>query len=334
MGFSQQVREGYYGRGPMVRAETVCMAITAIGQTIALAQGENPTKMGGSDKFLPQLKQCVDGWHKQDPVSQKKLPVKVNIPEYLVECGLDLCASELNKAVGNLSLIGFYYLLRFGEYTMKSKRESTKQMVQFKMKDMHFFSKDKWGWLQCLPRDAQDLAIASTTGATLKLDNQKNGWKGVSIYNETNGNPALRPVCALGRHYKHICNSTGKKKTFLSAYYDGGIEANVTLEHISCGLKTAAAALDYPSQKGIPIERINTHLLRSGRANALALSGFSDMQIQKIGYWKSATFKEYVHKELTCFSNVMSSAIKTKFGFVIVKGTTFCDVTEIAVVLE
>jgi hypothetical protein len=87
---------------------------------IALAHGENPTKTVGSEKFLPQLQQCIDGWRKQDPVSQKKLPVEANIPEYLVKCGLDPCASKLNKAIRNLSLIGFYYLLRVGEYTMKS----------------------------------------------------------------------------------------------------------------------------------------------------------------------------------------------------------------------
>jgi hypothetical protein len=129
-------------------------------------------------------------------------------------------------------------------------------------------------------------------------------------------------------------NNGGKKKTFLSANYDGGIEANVTVEHISHGQKAAAAALDYPSLKGIPIERINTHLLRSGRASALALRGVSDMQIQKIGCWKSATFKKYVHKELMCFSTGMSSAMKTKFGFVNVTGTTFHDVTDIAVASE
>ncbi len=43
----------------------------------------------------------------------------------------------------------------------------------------------------------------------------------------------------------------------------------------------AAAALNYPSLKGIPINRIDMHSLRNGGANALALSGYSDMQIQK-----------------------------------------------------
>ena len=48
-------------------------------------------------------------------------------------------------------------------------------------------------------------------------------------------------------------------------------------------LKLAGATLNYPSDKGIPIDRINTHSLRSGGANALALAGYSDTQIQKMG---------------------------------------------------
>ncbi len=147
------------------------------------------------------------------------------------------------------------------------------------MEDVHFFGKDKWGWLQCLPRDAPDLAIASMTGAALRLDNQKNERKGVSIYHDTNGSPVLCPVHALGQFYLCICNNGGKKKTFLSAYFDKGIEVNVTAEHISRGLNIMAAALDYLSLKGIPIGRIDTHLQLRGWANALALNGFSDMQI-------------------------------------------------------
>ncbi len=45
--------------------------------------------------------------------------------------------------------------------------------------------------------------------------------------------------------------------------------------------------------QGIPIAHIDRHLLRSGGANALAfLYGYSNTQIEKMGRWKEATFKE------------------------------------------
>ncbi len=91
----------------------------------------------------------------------------------------------------------------------------------------------------------------------------------------------------------------------------------------------AVAALDYPSLKGIPIKRINTHSLCSDRANALALSGYSDMKIQKMGRWNRATFKEYVREKLACFSTGMSTAMKAKFGFVNITGRAFHDITSL-----
>ena len=86
--------------------------------------------------------------------------------------------------------------------------------------------------------------------------------------------------------------------------------------------------LRYPSKKGIPIQRINTHSLRSGGANALSLAGYSDTQIQKMGRWRGATFKEYIREELACFSTGMSTQMKQNFKFVNIAGNAFHDVTD------
>jgi hypothetical protein len=122
------------------------------------------------------------------------LPVKADIPELLAEKGCDGNAYTLERAVGDLTLIAFYYLLRIGEYTIKGKRNKTKQTVQFKYKDITFFKKTSAGKLQCLPRNAPTHLIATADGATMKLDNQKNGWKGVCVYQEANGEEYLCPV--------------------------------------------------------------------------------------------------------------------------------------------
>jgi hypothetical protein len=61
----------------------------------------------------------LDGWRKTDGRVLKKLPVEADVPEFLVKLGLQVGASAKDKAVGDLSLIAFYYLLRIGEYTIK-----------------------------------------------------------------------------------------------------------------------------------------------------------------------------------------------------------------------
>jgi hypothetical protein len=55
---------------------------------------------------------------------------------------------------------------------------------------------------------------------------------------------------------------------------------------------------------------------------------FSDTQIQKMGRWRGATFKEYVREELASFSEGISTKMKQKFHFVNVAGNSMYDITE------
>jgi hypothetical protein len=175
--------------------------------------------------------------------------------------------------------------------------------------------------------------IMSADSATLKLDNQKNGWKGVCIHQEHNGEKLSCPVRALGRRYIHIRGHSSDPTIFLSSYFSDKGHFDVTDRNISAALKMTALVLAY-SSRGFPIDRIDTHSLRSGGANALSLAGYTDRQIQKMGRWKGATFKEYIREELHVFSKGMSKEMKRKFQFVNISGGVFHDVTEAAVATE
>jgi hypothetical protein len=197
-GFAARVRRGLYGQGKQIQTRTVIGALTAVGQEIALACGENPTKVTGSKKLLPRLQQIYNGWHKEDPPTTKQLPVEANVPKLLAERGHEGSATKLERAIGDLSLIAFYFLLDIREYTVKGTGNKTKQTVQFKYEDITFFKKNLSGQLRCLPRDAPAHIIATADGATMKLDNQKNGWKGIYVYQKANSDDYLCPVKALG----------------------------------------------------------------------------------------------------------------------------------------
>jgi hypothetical protein len=105
-------------------------------------------------------------------------------------------------------------------------------------------------------------------------------------------------------------------------------KADVMAENINRALKSAATELQYPTNKGIPISRINTHSLRSGGANALALVGYLDKQIQKMGQWCGATSKEYIREELACYARGMSCDMKQKFNFVNITGNVFTQIND------
>jgi hypothetical protein len=129
----------------------------------------------------------LDGWRKTDGPVMKKLPVEVDVPEYLVKLGLLPKSTELDKARGDLSLVAFYYLLRVGEYTCKGRRNESKQTVQYRMEDVRFFRTDSDGRLKQLSKWAPDEMIMSADCTTLKVDNQKNGWRNVCVNQHHNG---------------------------------------------------------------------------------------------------------------------------------------------------
>jgi hypothetical protein len=154
------------------------------------------------------------------------------------------------------------------------------------------------------------------------------------VHQEANGEEFNCPVRALSRRVLHLQANGAVNTTLLSAVYQNNIRSDVTGEDISKGLKMAATLLQYPATWGIPIAHINTHSLRSGGANALALSGYTDTQTQKIGRWKKATFKKYIREELACYSAGMSTNMKCNFKFVNVSGNAYHDITTTCVELD
>ncbi len=153
------------------------MALMAVGQMIALVCDSNPTKITGLEHLLPRLQIMLDGYRKVDPPTKKMLPVQADVPELLVETAYKLGSAEWEKAIADLTMITFYYLLCIGEYTAKDKWNNSKQTVQFRYKDVTFFCKNNLGQLRCLPQDAPNGLIATADGATLKLDNQRTDGK-------------------------------------------------------------------------------------------------------------------------------------------------------------
>ena len=218
----------------------------------------------------------MDGWGKVDPASKKMLPVEVDVPELIVTEARHFLAPEKDRAVGDWALIAFYYLLWIGEYTTKASRNHSKQTRQFKMEDVTFFIRREDGRIGKLPWNTSDKDIMMTCSATLKLDNQKNGYKNVCVYHEANGETSNCPTKAIGRRYIHIRNNSSDQKTWLSAYWIDDQRQDVTNEDISVAVKWAAAKLDYPTSLGILVERIDTHSLCGGGACVLALAGYSD----------------------------------------------------------
>jgi hypothetical protein len=109
MGYAACVRSGYFGKGKQVQASTVTSAITAVGKKIAMDTNINPIKLMGSEQFIICIQELLDGYRIADPPTEKKLPIEADVPELLFELGYGPSGTTLGKAVGDLTLIAFYY---------------------------------------------------------------------------------------------------------------------------------------------------------------------------------------------------------------------------------
>jgi hypothetical protein len=139
MGYAAHIRFEYFGKGKQVQASTVTSAITAIGKKIALGHKYQPNQTNRVQTIHHCIQELLDGYCIADPPTEKKLPIKADVPKLLFELGYGPSGTTLGKAVGDLTLIAFYYLLHMGEYTVQGTRNESKWTVQFKLEDISCF---------------------------------------------------------------------------------------------------------------------------------------------------------------------------------------------------
>ena len=132
-GFTACVWLGRYNQVKKIAIVTVSGALLDVGKTVDLAYEGNPIKAKGEKDLVPRLSQTMEWWGKEDPPTENKLPVGIDVPECLVDLGMAKDSTEVVKAVGDNALIVFYYFLQLREYTVKGKRNNTKQTAQLKL---------------------------------------------------------------------------------------------------------------------------------------------------------------------------------------------------------
>jgi hypothetical protein len=117
-----------------------------------------------------------------------------------------------HKAIGDMALIAFYYLLRVGE-CMREGNKCTRTQ-QFRVQDITLWNNntilDKTLPLSTL--------LNQCTAATMNIDNQKNGKRNQSVQHEAiQGNTC--PVKALIRRLHHISSNNSAGHTIISTYF-------------------------------------------------------------------------------------------------------------------
>ena len=170
------------------------------------------------------------------------LPVEVKLPELICLHGSNPLVREQDKSVGDLSLIAFYYILRWGESFVKATSPDKKQTVKFRVKDVTLFNQDVGDVFWQLPHNSLDWMLMFADSATMNISNQKNEKKFCTNH-ASNGNKELYPVRELARLNVSKRKHSGNPSIF-SAYFQEGKRHDVNNSNISTAWKRGAAVID------------------------------------------------------------------------------------------
>ena len=72
------------------------------------------------------------GFKNFDPTTKKNLACHPDLPYFACMFGNRENTTEMQKAVGDLIVVTFYFLLRVGEYTLKARRKKKTRTRQFR----------------------------------------------------------------------------------------------------------------------------------------------------------------------------------------------------------
>jgi hypothetical protein len=281
--FAHRYRTGQItSSGNTVRSRTVEGAVRAVGQTMALLGSPDPRlNEHGQPHF--RLQQQLRSYQRCDSPATRVKPIPIPLLHYLQESATNITS----KAVADLAIIGFFFLLRPGEHTAASHGSDTQP---FRLEDVTF----RVGGL-VLPASLMDTqTIPFATFVTLRFTRQKNGTENEVVGHARSGHSTICPVLALIRRILHLRAFHAPPSTPLCTIYNTSTSTSkITSLLLTTHLRRAATALF--ATVGFPPEDISARALRAGGAMALLCAQVDPDVIKLVGRWQSDQMLRYLH---------------------------------------
>jgi len=218
--------------------------------------------------------------------------------------------SQYHRAIADLVIIAFFFLLRVGEYTKSSRRDrKKKRTVPLRLQDITL-----WKDSRPIPHSSTLEVLLSATSVTIKIENTKNGTKNATIHHHASGD-VVCPVAAMARRI-HAVRSITKSNTanLGTAINRKGRVVVASDRDINTAVKWAALHDGLYDQGYLPA-RISSHSLRAGGAMALKLAGEEDSMIKLVGRWSSDTFITYIHSQISALTAGLSAKMARRVIF-------------------
>ena len=213
------------------------------------------------------------------------------------------------RLAAHLIVVAFFFLLRVGEYTPRSKKKRT---IPLRKRDIKL-----WKHHRVLSNDAPLPVLLSADAVTINLANQKNGQKNTTLHQEHSGLPNFSPVTSMAHLVGELQGLPDD--TPIGTFKDGSSRSQVSADAIRSLIQVGAAGDNLPA-RGYSLTRIGSHSLRAGGAVHLKLCGYDHDIIKKLGRWTSDTYLRYIQSQIGELTTGISQKLAATLRFHIVSG--------------
>ena len=298
--FAMRWRSGAIASSDDTRgAASVSSALAAVGKTIERMVNEDPRKVQGSDNLIHQLRDLYATFKREDPAPKRAWPVPTTLIINLDNVKHPGKTNPIkNAAVRDLTIMGFFYLLRPGEHahTRTNELEGETLCAPFVLQDLRFtITSPTVRNLQ--PVTALTLNdLNRATKCTLVFSDQKNSVKGEYATHSSTGHPIYCPVRAAARRAIHLMENNAPGTTPLHTFYSPSKDGNIRPRKVTNNDVTKllrAVASNHLATTGVPPEMISARSLRAGGATAMLDSKVDDKYLRIFGRWRSDAMFHY-----------------------------------------
>ena len=287
--FAVAVREGKHGLGRQVKVQSVSKALRAVAQKYVLDGHRDPRRSSQAQHSLDlPIAHLLKKFRDDDPPAEPRLAIPTSTVRKIAG---KYNFSDHHRAVADLCIIAFFYLLQVGEYTTPAgKKKRRKRTIALRKCDIRLWCKG------ILLDPATDLATLLTADSgTICITNTKNGTKGAVVHHDAIGG-TLCPVAALARRLHNIRHRP-PTCPISTVVHRAKQPTRVSDRDITTAVRWGATC-DGLLDRGYSTHRVSSHSLRAGRAMALKLAGESSDTIMRVGRWTSLTYMTYIHAQI------------------------------------
>lgn len=258
-------------------------AVRAVGQTLA-SLGRLDPRLQPSGKLDLRLRRQLKAYSRIDPPPHRVKPIPLPIITHAAQL-CKLANTPQSNTIADMLILGFYFLLRPGEYACTDNPDAT----PFRLCDVHLL----YGPHRLNPYTASEADLYSATHVALEFTSQKNGVRGELIGLGRSGDPQWCPVLATIQRILHLRLHQAPPDTPLYAYKSGASWCSITAAMLTQHLRAAAHAMGAAS--GTSADDISVRSLRSSGAMALLCAGVDPNRIRLLGRWRSDEMLRYLH---------------------------------------